>query len=38
MDIYAEQSPYLAPATKQEELYAQIKSYGIRSILREEVE
>ena len=37
-DIYAEQSPYSAPATQQRELYAQIKSYGIRNIPREEVE
>ena len=37
-DIYAEQSPYLAPATKQEDSYAQIKSYSIMSIPREEVE
>ena len=37
-DIYAEQSLYSAPATQQDELYAQIKSYGIRNIPREEVE
>ncbi len=37
-DIYGYSSPYQVPATNEDELYAELKSFGIKSIPKQQIE